>query len=299
MRKITNKAGLPQALVRAVQNDSYSKGDADFSTTQLAVPSRIVALKEQHKDEIEEDVADLIYALMGKLGHSILEQAGATTYVEKRLFWKMSDGSVVSGCLDIVDGDVIEDWKFTSVFTTKEGVKFDWSAQASVNRFLCEKNGIKITKARYIAILRDWSKTKTVREKDYPQTQVLAFDVPMWSLEDTEKWILERINSHKAAMLKLPLCTDEERWARGGGFAVMKKGRKSAVKLFTDLSSAQSFLIEQNDSSALSVETRSPANTRCQFYCPVLEFCTQAKNLGVTTEEANITHFPDTNPGAF
>lgn len=271
--KITNKANLPAALVKAVQNDGYTKGGADYSTTELGVPSRIVALKKKHADELTEDVSDLIYALMGKLGHAILEQAGSTTYVEKRLFHAMPDGTVISGCLDIVDGDVIEDWKFTSTFTAKNGVKFDWISQASVNRFLCEKNGIPIRAARYIAIYRDWSLPKTFRERDYPKQQVQAFDVPLWSLEDTEKWIVGRIQSHRDAEKVLPMCTPEERWEKNAGVAVMKKGRKTAVKLFPDSGSAQAFIAQQEKPSELFVENRPGMNMRCQFYCPVAQFC--------------------------
>lgn len=284
MRKITNKGNLPTALVKAVQNDNYSKGEADFSTTQLGAPSRIVALKKKHADELEEDVSDLIYSLMGKLGHSILEAAGSTDFVEKRLFHTMPDGTIISGCLDIVDGSIIEDWKFCSVYVAKEGVKTEWVQQASVNSYLCRHNNIKITGARYIALYRDWSKTKLSRERDYPQQQVQAFNVPLWSLQETERWIMERVASHKSADKSLPLCSDEERWCRGAKVAVMKPKRKTAVKLFDDAGSAQAFISQQKEATGLFLEERKGVNTRCQFYCPVLAFCEQAKSLGITPE---------------
>ena len=31
MKELTNKAGLPEPIIRAIQNDPYDKGDADFS----------------------------------------------------------------------------------------------------------------------------------------------------------------------------------------------------------------------------------------------------------------------------
>lgn len=290
--KITNYANLPQPLVKAVENDGYSKGDADYSCTELGVPSRIVALKKIHADKLTEEAADLIYALIGKLGHSILEHAGTADLIEKRLFHTMPDGTVVSGCMDVVDKTVIEDWKFTSVWTSKNGVKFEWESQASVNAFLCYKNDIKITAARYIAIYRDWSRPKVERERDYPKHQVECFDVPLWSLEKTEAWIIERIRSHKSADKVLPLCTDEERWARGSGVAVMKKGRKTAVKLFESESSAVAFVAEQEKSSDLYTEIRPGSNMRCDFYCQVSKFCDQAKDLGVRTEPI-VTLFDD------
>src|SRR3990167_5596923 len=48
--KLTNKQGLPQPLVEAVRNDSYGRGDADISVTQLLAPPRKVALIHEHAD---------------------------------------------------------------------------------------------------------------------------------------------------------------------------------------------------------------------------------------------------------
>lgn len=284
--KITNKVGLPEALVRAVQNDSYSKGNSDYSTTELAVPSRIVALKRKFADQLEEDASDLIYALIGKLGHSILEHAGTADIIEKRLFWEI-DGRVISGQVDVVDGTVLEDWKFTSIYTSKAGVKFEWQAQASVNRYLCEKNNIPITNARYVAIYRDWSAPKVAREPGYPKHQVEVFDVPLWSMDETEHWIRQRIQSHEDAMVNLPLCSDEDRWSRGGGYAVKKFGRKTALRVFPEEMDAVNYISTQSDSGKLSIEKREGSNLRCQFYCPVSKFCDQYHALATTqqTEE--------------
>jgi hypothetical protein len=275
MSKITNNAGLPEALVRAVENDGYSKGDSDYSTTGLIKPSRIIALEKQHADEITEEAADRIYALIGKLGHSILEHAGTADIIEKRLFWRIG-GKTISGQVDVVDGSILEDWKFCSIYTAKGGVKDEWIAQASVNRFLCQKNGINITAARYIAIYRDWSKPASLRDKDYPKYQVQVFQVELWSLEDTEKWIIERINSHEAADLALPLCTDEERWAKSPKYAVMKKGRKRAVKLHDF---EQMAIREAASDSSLYVEYRPSESIRCQHYCAVADKCQQWKTI--------------------
>lgn len=281
--KITNHSGLPEPIVAAVKNDSYNKGGASYSTTELAVPSRIVALKKIHASELTEDAADLIYALIGKLGHSILEQAGTASIIEKRLFWEVG-GVTISGQVDVVDESILDDWKFTSTYAAKSGAKPEWISQASVNRYLCEKNGIYISKARYTAIYRDWSKPKVKRERDYPRHQVEVFDVPMWSLEETERWICERIKSHEDAMITLPICTDEERWARGAGVAVMKKGRKTALRVLPSEGAALDYMHEQSDTKNLYTEARHGTNMRCENYCSVMPFCDFAKSLGITPE---------------
>ena len=72
--KLTNKLGLPAALVAAVQRwaDKYNKGDADFSATGLLRPPLMSRLQRDHRDEITEDVIDRLYALQGQVVHAIL-----------------------------------------------------------------------------------------------------------------------------------------------------------------------------------------------------------------------------------
>jgi len=52
---ITNINGLPEALVKAVQNDPYT-GGGDISVTKLIDAPQKRALWLQHHDAIEEDV---------------------------------------------------------------------------------------------------------------------------------------------------------------------------------------------------------------------------------------------------
>lgn len=281
--KLTNHENLPIAIVRAIENDGYSRGVSDYSTTMLSKPSRIVALEKQFGDELEEDAADRIFSLVGQLGHSILERSGIADIIEKRLFAPIN-GKILSGQVDVVDGSVLEDYKFTSIWVAKGGVKDEWQEQASVNSWLCHKNGIKITKARYICIFRDWSKMRVGREQGCPRSQAQVFHIDPWPLDQTEKWIIERINSHEAAMKSLPLCSDSERWARMPKVAVMKTGRKSAVKLFDSEGAALDFINEQPKSADFYTETRPSDSIRCRHYCSCLSKCSQAKELGIFPE---------------
>ena len=61
----TNKDGLPESLVRAVRNEYYNKGDADYSATELLRPPQINYLSHKHEQKLSEDVADVIYRLLG------------------------------------------------------------------------------------------------------------------------------------------------------------------------------------------------------------------------------------------
>lgn len=73
--KLTNKHNLPKAFYRAVKNDTYSKGDADYSSTGLLTPPQQAALRKLHSEDVVEDVSDRVWAIMGTSVHAILEQS--------------------------------------------------------------------------------------------------------------------------------------------------------------------------------------------------------------------------------
>ena len=56
--KYTNKHNLPESFVDFATNDKYSKGNSDISVTTLIDSPRIRLMKEQHKNDIQEDVID-------------------------------------------------------------------------------------------------------------------------------------------------------------------------------------------------------------------------------------------------
>lgn len=274
--KITNRSGLPEALVRAVENDPYSRGDSDYSVTQLLKPARMVALERIHKDELEEDVSDRIWALMGQLGHLVLERAGEGM-VEKRLF-ATRNGLRISGQLDLVENQTKStDYKFTTAWSAKNGPKPEWIQQLNLGRWLAQENGIQIQQLEIVAIYRDWSKLEAMRSADYPQQQVQAFRLPIWSWKDTEDFLDARLAAHEAARKQLPDCTAEERWEKPTVYAVMKEGRKSAVKLHDHEEQAR--LHSEQLGKGHTVATRPGQSTRCEAYCSVSRFCSFAQSL--------------------
>jgi hypothetical protein len=73
--KWTNKGNFPEAIVKAIQNDSYSKGNSDFSVTELISPPQLKKLQKLHSNELVKDVSENIWMLLGTAVHNILEQA--------------------------------------------------------------------------------------------------------------------------------------------------------------------------------------------------------------------------------
>ena len=71
--KYTNTNNIPKEIIRAVSNDSYSKGASTISVTGLLQPPRIRVLREEHDNEIVVDVSNEIWKLLGQSVHTILE----------------------------------------------------------------------------------------------------------------------------------------------------------------------------------------------------------------------------------
>lgn len=275
-RKLTNLAGLPQALVDAVANDSYTKGSADISITNLLKPPRMVELERQHEDDITEDASDRIWSLLGQATHTILERANRTAIAERRLSIEIQ-GWKVSGGMDLYQEEIgtLIDYKVTSAWKVSKGEFDDWIHQLNMYAVMLRHHGHKVEKLQIVAILRDWSKMEAQRSPDYIQSQVCVIDIPVWDNNKALSYMTDRVILHQQARITLPRCSDTDKWSRPTMWAVMKKGQKRAVKLHSTEEEATNHAKWDTN---LSVEKRKGIDTRCQSYCSVAKFCSQFKN---------------------
>lgn len=290
--KITNKFGLPEALADFARAEKYSRGDADISVTTLIDSPRVRLLREDHKDEIEQDVSDMVWPLFGTAVHAVLEGADHDKKIvkEERLYADIA-GWTLSGAIDhqelMPDGTVqITDYKVTSVWSVILG-KIEWERQQNCYAWLVENakghefEGRKVSSIRICAILRDWQRKKAEFDKDYPQAPVAMIELRLMPPDELENYIYERISVHQEAQLfhdvydDMPTCSDEDRWQKPAQWAVMKGSNKRALKLFDDEEDAKKFMAESNDSS-LHIQPRLGEATRCVGnYCSVAQFCGQ------------------------
>ena len=292
--KFTNASNLPKAIERAVSNDPYDSSGSDISTTRLIAPPRIRVLQKRNWDLLQEDVSDRIFSLLGQSIHHVIERAKTRKELsEKRLFYKdekITNGWTLSGAFDLLNREGhLTDFKVTSawqvVHALKEG-KPDWENQLNVLDFLCRKNPnelinyktkIKVKRLSVMAILRDWSLFQTMRSDNYPKKQVAMIPIRRWTEEEQDNYVRERIKIHQNAekVSKLPLCTATERWRKEDQFAVMKSGRKSALRLLDTKQLALDYLKSQNmvEGVGCSIVERKGEDVRCQHYCKVNQFC--------------------------
>jgi hypothetical protein len=296
--KITNRHGLPETIVRAVQDDEYDKGDSVLSVTQLISPPRIVLLQSLNEHNLEADVADRVPALLGTAVHKILEKGSKDLpnyHLEERLF-DVVRGWKISGAVDVQidNGDgtwQINDYKVTGTYSVLSD-KPDWEQQLNCYAYLSYKNhGRRVTSLKIVAILRDWMRKQAELKPDYPQSQIAVVDIPVWTLEEQEAFIEGRVLLHQAAQKAVdsgePLvyCTDEERWVRGETWALMKEGRKSAVKLYDNEAEANEACTQSG--SGHYIDHRRGSAVRCSGnFCLVSNFCRQwQEELGAGTGE--------------
>ena len=282
---LTNKFKLPEAIVNAVNNDGYSKGGSDFSITELLKPSRIWALQRQNHTEIEEDVSDRLWSLYGQIAHTVLERANESDLVEKRYFVEL-DGRTVSSQIDSLsakDG-ILTDYKFSTAWKFKAGKPpEDWVWQLNMQAYILGQNGIKVNKIQIVGLLRDYSKPESMRNPDYPQAPIVVMPIPRLSDEKVKEFIIERMKSHIDAIENLPLCSQEDRWAKPDKWAVIKKGAKRATKLFDDQKLAKDIA---DSTPGMTVELRPGMAVRCEMYCSASKFCLQYQ--GVLNERKEV-----------
>jgi|TARA_Y100000015_G_scaffold40820_1_gene46171 hypothetical protein len=288
--KYTNRHNIPQEIINAVHNDSYSKGKATISATGLLQPPRIRLLAQENYEKLTIDVSDEIWKLLGQSVHTILERANENNedvITEQRMFTVVNDWTV-SGQTDSIDvkSNTLKDYKVTSVWSIvsalKEG-KVEWEQQLNIYAYLYQQTtGKTIDQLNIIAIARDWNKNQYLRSGgDYPPSPVTVLDIDLWSDEEQEDFIKQRVSIHQEAEVdylindKLPFCTDEERWRRKDTYRVEKKGRKTAVRVLDTQEEADEYVEGHKDSKLLKVVEAKGECVRCANYCDVAEFCNQ------------------------
>lgn len=295
--KITNKHRLPKPVVELVSKPFYHT-PGRMGVTTLIAPPGMYQLKIRHDDEIVEDAAERISLIHGIIGHKILQEAAEgdpSLMGEKKYTIEMDGWTIVCiGDLLELELDKLSDYKFTSVWHVIGGTPEDWIAQLNCNGYIYRKNGHTINKLEVFAILDHWSKPKALQDGNYPKRDSKKFIIPMWSDEETEQYMHERIAMHKEAEklpdAELPVCTSEERWQKTTTYAVMKEGRTTAMRVVNSNVEALSYIewankqfAEKNPTKNLPVLTitiRPGKDTRCEtgkweghHWCPVREWC--------------------------
>lgn len=280
--KITNKHNLPDAVFNFLSANNYTPGDNDYSATTLLRPPQMVQLERRHWEDLEGDAIDKVWSVFGSAVHNLLEyHADDTASVEERLYVDIL-GKRIGGQLDHYSDGIITDYKVTSTYTlSNPGRLKEWEEQQNIYAYLERMDGKPVNKIQVCVFFRDWSKGKSLSGgKDYPKTPLMVIELPLWDMEKQLEFIMERVEQHTMAEQLidelLPLCNSEDMWEEPTKYAVTKKGKKRATKLFTDKKKAEEDA-ERRGGKEFFVDVRTGGRMRCEEYCNVKDVCHQYK----------------------
>jgi len=281
---ITNKLGLPKPLVDMAQSD-YKYAPNEYRVTSLLKGIRETILERRHHSEIEQDVSDMIWLLFGRAVHSVLEnhQEGDQEIKEARLKIPIGDYTL-SGQFDLYNAETktITDYKTCSIWKVIYGEYEDWRKQLLIYSYMLQSIGFPVEKAEIIALMKDHSKSQAKIKADYPKQPVkkITFTFTEKDFAEIESWLHQRFEQiSKAEKLpddELPLCTPEERFNSGDKFAVMKKGRKTALRVLDSREDAENWMATNGGDY---IEVRKGEDKKCQDYCSACEFCNHYKEV--------------------
>lgn len=282
--KLTNIHNIPETFVNVLKRPTYSKGKANLSATQLLNSPKIVALTKKFEDEIEQDVSDMVWSIFGTAIHGVLEHGKDDNHiVEERLHAEIG-GWKISGAVDlqIVTGEntvSIRDYKTTSAWAVMNE-KIEWEQQLNIYAWLVEANKrVVVDSLGIVAIIRDWSRREAAKNEDYPQSPVKELPIKLWSYEDRQNFIEDRLVAHSEAEFALdadedlPDCTPEEMWEKPSVWAVRKVGNIRAKSLHNTEEEANAAL--EAAGKGFEIEYRPGERTRCANFCPVSNWCQQ------------------------
>jgi len=227
-------------------------------------------------DKIETDISDHIYAAMGSALHKVLEESPDNALRENELSCIVNgvnlvghyDRMAIASHQGGVSG-ILQDWKQASIYEYIYGVKDEKIQQLNMYAYLARNNGYNISGLEIIFIYRDWSKRKARITKNYPKKQTEIIQIELWTSEKQEAFIIELIEKTSCK----DICTPKDRWQTQNKYAVMREGRKSAIRVVDTEEEAQKIKVDQKQPEKCYVEERPGEDIRCIDYCQVNNFC--------------------------
>lgn len=270
-----------ELTVDAADNVWAVFGSAVHKIFQSKDPAFLIAIFQEFleeaksNEEITNNEVNFAKKMIEKLKNGNAEK---NCFTEEKFSVPVSN-SRVTGQVDLYDMEhgIINDWKTASVYKVMKGDFLDWYKQGMTYAWLLKQNGLDVRRCRFIALLKDHSMTKADTDNSYPQAPVYIyeFEVTPEELEQAGERITAKVKDIEAAELlgddDIAPCTPEERWAEPEKYAVMKNGRKSAVRVFDTLIDAENCAGELGNSHY--VETRPAVSRKCGKYCICKDFC--------------------------
>lgn len=271
---------LPEYIENAVDIKYEPKANR-MSVSRLIGPPLIRTLEIRHWDELEKDAESKLWALDGIGFDSIMKQYSrwGLTNIKLEVPFPLFKLTVVAkpDYYNVLT-HILADLKRTSIWSVKDALKnckHDWVKQLNIyDRLLYHVvPQLPVKKLEVHAFARDWRPIEKLRYNDYPK-KVEIIEVPRWSKEEQMDYIDAQLHDHVDNPERE--CSDEEKWRKLDKYAVMKKGRKSALKVEDSLPNAYTWCKGKghvDGEKGISIVKRPGDCIRCSGYCDVSSFC--------------------------
>jgi hypothetical protein len=157
----------------------------------------------------------------------------------------------------------------------------EWEEQLNINALCARMNNLEVRAIKILVRLKDWKarKARLTGQDDYPPCPVHIVDLPLWNVGKAQEYVLERIKEQEDNQENPRVCNKRERWQRDATFALMKKGRKSAIKLYFNKDQAEAALNwcmeegRRKPGESFYLEERQSEPVRCLDWCGVWQWC--------------------------
>jgi len=281
---LTNKLGMPKVFERLVQglDDQYvssSSGRESYGVTTLGSAPWRIRLMKDHREEVEEDVVDRFFAFRGQMMHKALEDIPLFNVLPEVKVGMEVNGAWISGRIDVVGPGVIEDHKMQTVeayWYMDDERKLELAKQLNPYRYMMfHIFGMHVNKLTANMYLMNWVARKAKFEKNYPKKPHFAIDVPVWTIDETHNYILDRIAQHRKPFEEMEPCSPAERWARPDMYALIAKDAKRATKQEPSIEALEKWM-ERNPTKIKKkseIIKRPGGDNRCEGYCRVNLHC--------------------------
>ncbi len=312
--KYTNVNDIPLSVAAWLADDTYAHNPDPntFSVTHLIKPLKSIILMRRHAIAGQNDLMDFLASKVGTAVHSGVEDTwrnrGAAAlkkmgypeavwkniqinpapedrldpnkiniYIEMRGNKKVGKHTV-SGMFDFVAEGQIEDFKNKKVWAWvfyDQDDELEFKLQGSMYRWLfpdiITEDTIGIN-----YIFSDWKKMDAMKGGNYPSAPIKQRRVPLLSIQDTEKWVTDRLHKidhyAQAKQADIPECTKGELWQKDAVWKYYKDPtkQKKSTKNFDNPGAANAMCAAKG-----GVVIEFPGEVKRCHYCNAAPVCKQ------------------------
>ena len=309
--KLTNIYNIPLPFAVLLATDNYDfvpKKRAISVTTLIDSPQKWALSKRIPPEDNPLDVSQLVSSSIGSAIHYGLEQVWKNPYkaletlgfskevietievYTERRTEKEINGWTVSGSADLILNGHLYDYKTVDIYGYKRQSNLNkFTKQLSIYRWL-NQDIVRSDEAFICYYIRDWSAREAKYKQDYPATSMVAKEIQLMSLKDTEDYILDRLSIFGAIEGDLPEdmppCSPEELWQDKPVWQYF--ANPTSVKATKNFDTEYQALMYQRTKGKGIVKYRAAKAKRCANYCRAYPICHQAKQL----KEMGLIHEP-------